>query len=224
MQLFFPAHSRHYWRRISSEARKDLNWWHRLLALGPERSIRTGTREIVFLWSDAAGTKGLGAYYICGGSIRPEAISSHTPMSIPSEPHPGEAFSVTLPRYLRTSREHINTKQMQAVEQARLHWGHKWRGKRIIMHIDNRAVAYAIENRTIRGASMNVLRRCLLLAAEYDLEISTQWIPTKDNMLADALSHFDFDRVANIAPQLIYPATSLRDLGFRTYSKRDSPT
>ena len=92
------------------------------------------------------------------------------------------------------------------------------------MHIDNRAVAYAIENRTIRGASMNILRRCLLLAAEYDLEISTQWIPTKDNMLADALSCFDFDRVANIAPQLIYPATSLRDLGFRMYSKRDSST
>jgi len=41
MQLFCPAHSRHYRRQISSEARKDLNWWHRLLAVGPERSIRT---------------------------------------------------------------------------------------------------------------------------------------------------------------------------------------
>jgi len=110
------------------------------------------------------------------------------------------------------------------VEQALLHWGHKWRGKRIIMHIDNRAVAYAIENRTIRGVSMNVLRRCLLLAAECDLVISTQWIPTKDNILADALSRLDFDRVAKIAPQLIYPATILRDLGFWIYSKRDTPT
>lgn len=91
------------------------------------------------------------------------------------------------------------------------------------MHIENRAVAYAISNRTIRGATMSVLRRCLLIAAECDLEIECQWIPTKENSLADALSRFDYDRITNLAPQLTYPTSSLRHRGFLIYKKQGSP-
>jgi len=68
---------------------------------------------------------------------------------------------------------------------------------------------------------MNVLRRCLLLATEYDLEIDARWIPTGDNMLADALSRFDYNRIANLAPQLIYATCNHRDHGFLTYNNRD---
>jgi len=70
---------------------------------------------------------------------------------------------------------------------------------------------------------MAVLRRGLLLAAEYDIDIQTTWIPTKENALADALSQFDYDSIANITPQLIFPTCSPRDLGFLTYNNRDSP-
>lgn len=219
MQLFFPPRSRHhYQRRISREAHKDLNWWHKLLELGPERSIQKAERETIYLWTDAAGSKGLGAFYTYSQLAKPGEKSSGAAPAGRTRPHPlpGMAFSINLPRHLRRTREHINTKEMRAVEQALLYWGQAWRRKRIVMHIDNRAVAYAIENRTIRGESMNVLRRCLLLASEYDLEIDSKWIPTNDNTLADALSRFDFDRVANIAPQLIYPTFSLRDHGFLT--------
>ena len=113
---------------------------------------------------------------------------------------------------------------MRAVEQALLHWGKGWRGAKVIMHIDNWAVAYAITNQTIHGAMMSVLRRCLLLAAKYDpdLEIETQWIPTKDNSLADTLSRFDFDRIANLAPQLLHPTSTLRDRGFLIYNRQAS--
>jgi len=67
------------------------------------------------------------------------------------------------------------------------------------MHIDNRAVALALSNKTIQGASMQVLRRCLLLVTEYDIDIEAHWISTKENALADALSRFDYDRIADIA-------------------------
>ena len=56
---------------------------------------------------------------------------------------------------------------------------------------------------------MDVLRRCLLLAASLDLEIESQWIPTHENELADALSRFDFEKITNIAPQLTKPTCSL---------------
>lgn len=91
-------------------------------------------------------------------------------------------------------------------------------GKKILIHVDNRAVAHGIENGTIRGAAMTVLRRCLLLAAEHDLELEAKWIATKENALADALSRFDSRRITDLAPQLIYPVCTLRSRGFLTYN------
>ena len=58
---------------------------------------------------------------------------------------------------------------------------------------------------------MIVLRRCLLLAAEHDLEIEPKWIPTGENILAHALSRFNYDKITNIAPQLTHPICSLQD-------------
>ena len=222
MQLYFPTQNTKCRRRILRDARKDLTWWLKVLNIQPERSIIRQARTLVSLWTDASGTKGLGAYYTIGQE-EPLAGNSSSPNNpIFTQPIPGRAFSITLPRYITRTSEHINTKEMRAVEQALLHWGMKWEGMKVIIYTDNRAVSYGIANRTIRGGSMSVLRRCLLLAAEYDLEIDTLWIPTKNNALADALSRFNFDKIANLAPQLIYPTFSLRDHGFRTYSKQAS--
>jgi len=91
----------------------------------------------------------------------------------------------------------------------------------LVMHIDNKAVVHGLKNRTIRGGSMHVLRRCLLLATEYDLELEAQWVSTKENTLADALSRLEYNRIADLAPQLLPPTCNLLDRGFRAYSKRD---
>jgi len=139
------------------------------------------------MWLDAAGTEGLGAFYI-------ESYPQQNPQS-----NSGSAFSITLPCRLSCAKEHINTKEMRAVEQALLHWGKIWKRKRVICHVDNLAVFHGLENWTIRGTTMNVLRRCLLLATEYDLEIDARWIPTGDNGLPDAFSRFHYNRIANLS-------------------------
>ena len=208
MELYFPSGGRHHRRRISGEAKKDLAWWAQALAQAPERSIARRNREVIQAWSDAASSGGLGAFYTSKSQPQPQAQS---------------AFSIAFPHSLTKSREHINTQEMRAVEQVLLHWGREWKGKILIIHIDNRAVVHAIANRTIRGASMQVLRRCLLLATEYDVDLQAKWISTKDNALADALSRFAFQKVANIAPQLTSPNSSHLRRGFRTFSSRDSP-
>jgi len=112
---------------------------------------------------------------------------------------------------------------MTAVEQALLHWGKIWKGKRVICNVDNCAVFHGLENRTIRGTTMNILRQCLLLATEYDIEIDARWIPTGDNVLANTLSRVDYNGLANLVPQLIYPtqACNHRDHEFLTYNNRD---
>jgi len=70
---------------------------------------------------------------------------------------------------------------------------------------------------------MQVLRRCLLLATEYDLDLQARWISTKENALADALSRFEYQKVADIALQLISPNSNHLRRGFQTFSNRDSP-
>jgi len=199
-----------------------LRWWGKILEAAPERSITQEHRERVYLWSNAAGTKGLGAYY-----HDPRQFTHKDPTSTSREqedtyPRPGSAFSIALPRYLAQANEHINTKELRAVEQALLYWGERWRGTKVLMHIHNRAVVYWLENLTMRGRSMDVLRRCLLLAANYDLESEPRWIPTHENGLADALSRFDYERITNLAPQLVNPRCSLRERGFLTCNKLDS--
>jgi len=47
MQLYFPTEGSYYRRRISSEAQRDLTWWQKVLAMGPERSIRKESRETI---------------------------------------------------------------------------------------------------------------------------------------------------------------------------------
>lgn len=69
---------------------------------------------------------------------------------------------------------------------------------------------------------MLVLRRCLLITAEHDIEVETEWISTTDNALADALFRFNFEKVADLAPLLLQPTSSLWDLGFKTYRGRAS--
>jgi len=65
---------------------------------------------------------------------------------------------------------------------------------------------------------MKVLGRRWLIAADYHLELESQWISTKDNALADALSRFDHNRVADPAPQLSYLACNLPNHSLRIYS------
>ena len=126
MELHFPdngAQGRNCRRRITREAHQDLKWWQQLLASAPERSIQVERRDIVALWSDASGTKGLGAFYTRSKITGREGQSSPNFNPETRIPMPSRAFSISLPRYLNKNNEHINTKEMRAVEQALLHWG-----------------------------------------------------------------------------------------------------
>jgi len=207
MELYFPPGNGHQQQRISDEGRKDLAWWAEVLSGAPERSIANHARETIFVWTDAASSRGLGAFYTTNTQPMPQLESP---------------FSIVLPTSQTHAREHINILEMRAVEQAILYWVKVWRSKRVVIHIDNRAVAHGLGNGTIRGASMQVLRRCCLLTAVHDLALETQWISTKENALADALSRLDTQRITDMAPELIYPTCNLQQRGLLTFSNWNS--
>ena len=140
MQIYFPERGPQCRRRLSTEARKDLRWWKKILQVAPERLITQEHRERVYLWSDAAGTKGLGAYYHDPHQATYKHRTSTSTEQEYTYPELGSAFLIALPRYLARMNEHINTMELHAVEQALLYWGDRWRGTKVLMHIDNRAV------------------------------------------------------------------------------------
>ena len=123
MELYFPPQAATYHkRRISREAHKDLAWWSEVLQHSPERSIATRSCEVIRAWSDAASTQGLEGYYLSQGQVHPE---------------PDSAFSIPIPLSIAKGREHIKTQEMRAVEQVLLYWAPTWKGKTLVMHVNN---------------------------------------------------------------------------------------
>ena len=55
---------------------------------------------------------------------------------------------------------------------------------------------------------MAPLRDIAMLLATFDIIIEARWIPTKANELADDLSRFRYQKIANAFPQLRYLATA----------------
>jgi hypothetical protein len=95
----YPA-SPHHPRPITPQMKGDLRWWLAFLPQWSGISIIRPTREEVFIWTDAAGRKGIGGYLL----------------RVMDEPlhllEPRHAFSARIPRHYRD--KHINAKEMMA--------------------------------------------------------------------------------------------------------------
>jgi hypothetical protein len=171
--------SPHQHRPVTPQMKEDLRWWLAFLPQWSGVSIIRPTREEAFVWTDAAGKKGIGGYLL-------EAINK--PLDSLSPEH---AFSARIPRHFR--KKHINAKEMMAALKAIELWGPQLlEGKRLYLFIDNTAVVGGLTKHSIRGEAMAPLRKLLLLAAAWDIELAPRWIPTQENTLADALSRHEW--------------------------------
>ena len=164
MEFYVPLGGRYQRRRLSSEAKMYLVWSEEVLTKTPKRSIAVQVQQTISIWSDASSTKGLAAFY-----------TSHSQ----PQPQPNSAFAIPISPIPSLRNEHINTQEMRAVKQALLYSRSRWKGKRVLLHTDNRTVAYGLANTTTRGGPMKVLPRYLLLATENDLELEARGSPPK---------------------------------------------
>jgi hypothetical protein len=185
--------SPHQHRPVTPQMKEDLRWWLAFLPQWSGVSIIRPTREEVFIWTDAAGKKGIGGYLL-------EAMDN--PLT---SLRPEHAFSARIPRHFR--KKHINAKEMMAALKAIELWGPQvLEGKRLYLFIDNSAVVGGLTKHSIRGEAMAPLRKLLLLAAAWDIELAPRWIPTQENTLADALSRHEWRKIADISPMLTQAA------------------
>ena len=161
--------------RIPSSARKDIKWWLYFLSSWSSISVIRLTRINHDAATDASGAKGIGGVYN------------------------RRIFSERVPA--RHRRKHINWKEMFAILHAFVLWHKEWTGGRLRLACDNSAVVQAIQKKSVKGEPIQPLQTILLIAAVFDIEIFVFWIPSEENIVADAASRHDYKKLANLGFQ-----------------------
>jgi ribonuclease HI len=87
---------------------------------------------------------------------------------------------------------------MYAVFHALLLWHKRWEHGKLQLFCDNEAVVDGINKKSIRGPAIHPLQSILLIAAVFGIELVACWIPTEENMIADALSRFEFEKLKKL--------------------------
>jgi hypothetical protein len=71
----------------------------------------------------------------------------------------------------------------------------------VIVMCDNSVIVSALNSKSVKGEAIHPLQLIFLAAALNDIELFSEWLSTKENWIADALSRFQIDKVANLFPQ-----------------------
>ena len=88
---------------------------------------------------------------------------------------------------------HINQKEAHAVIMMIHNLKHYLTGKRLILMVDNTPLFYSMAKHWGSEALMPFVYEICILMMKYKIQIWFEWIPTKDNVLADSLSRYDFN-------------------------------
>lgn len=182
-------------RRISSEVYLNLQWWNKLLPMyNGIRFFDIETRKTVQLYTDAS-LLGLGGFYY------QDNIESWSNVAYIAQEH---AFAAPI-----INSSHINTHELEAILLAMKAWGNHWARTKLIVLTDSATAFNGLIRNTLRGTANSPLWENLLLAAKHDIKIIPHWIPSHENGLADALSRFNVEVVANLCPYWQAPWSSL---------------
>ena len=91
---------------------------------------------------------------------------------------------------------------MYAVLHALRTWTTEPRPCRIKLHCDYEAVVAALEEASIKGQAISPLQQVAMHIALHNIDLHCVWILTKEKSLADALSRWDTEKIANICQNL----------------------
>ncbi|XP_046567983.1 uncharacterized protein LOC124276384 [Haliotis rubra] len=90
-------------------------------------------------------------------------------------------------------------------------WGPQLANKKILFYCDNQAVVAIINKQSSKCPVMNLLRRLILLCFNHNILFKSKYIDTNSNVIADALSRFQFDRFRAAAPEAKAAPTPIPD-------------
>ena len=157
----------------SSVVASVLSSWHGVyFGLFPTMSASPGLK----VTSDASGSLGFGAYFN-GEWFSGSWVSCQTSHSIAYK----ELFPVVIAAHV---------------------WGPHFARHHVLFRTNNEAVVYILNSRTSRiPVLMCLLHHLLTSAARFNFSFASQHVPGVHNCIADALSHFHWQKFWRLAPQ-----------------------
>ena len=91
--------------------------------------------------------------------------------------------------------EHIIVKELCAVWIALRRWSFPWTNKHIFLYTDNKGTEWCLRRGLTKNKVANdILREILWISALYNITFEVQYIETKANYIADAISRLHDDR------------------------------
>jgi hypothetical protein len=81
-------------------------------------------------------------------------------------------------------------------------WHDRWKGGIVRIACNNSGVVDALNKHSIKGLAIIPLQRIFLISAVSHIAILAFWIPSGENMVADAASRFDYAKLADLGMQV----------------------
>jgi hypothetical protein len=156
-------------RRIPKDVKKDLLWWPKFLP----------------------GYKGVSIMSLENWSSPDEDLSSDTCLDGFGAISSNQFVHALFPSFSKENQLHINCLELLAIVIATKIWGHKIKGKQILIFCDNEASVYVTNSGSTKDTFMqNCLRELCYIEAIYQFEIKAKHIVGEENRLADYLSRW----------------------------------
>src|SRR5579859_403180 len=80
-----------------------------------------------------------------------------------------------------------------------------WHNCLVEIHCDNQTIVSAISSQSIRSPAIDLLQALFLVTTLDNIKIQATWLSSQNNWIADALSQFEFSKIADIFPQFQDP-------------------
>ena len=167
---------------LTATAQEDIRWLQEMLPLWNGKALIRDhywcKAPDMELFTDASGAG-------FGGFFQGEWFSSSW------EAFPGQAASAA-----------IIWREMVPVAMACALWGHRWSGKKILLHCDNKAVVQAWKTGSCKHSGVvELIRKALRISALNNFILLITHIAGADNTIADALSRNQLSRFRSLAPE-----------------------
>jgi hypothetical protein len=168
--------------RITNEIREDLKMWMEFLSnfngLTSFPSLSWQDSDTLEFYTDSSGSRGCGVIF--GNQWSSLAWPSHWHANMCKD----ITFLELVPIVLGI---HI--------------WAEQLKSQKLLLHIDNLALVHVINKKTSKSKNVMVLLRSLVLhTLHFNIQVRATHVPGKCNLIADAISRFQWQRFRQLAP------------------------
>jgi len=171
------SHGRRIW--ISHAAKIDLQWWQHFLSSWFAITMIQPSQINHDVATDVNGLKGI------------------------DDMHKRCMFSECMPTWHWS--KHINFREMLAILHGFLLWHNLWANRQVHIIFNSSVIVDAINKHSIKSPVIRSLRSILLITAVFDINLIAFWILSQENIVTDAVSHFDFKKLAELGFQMSSP-------------------